>query len=46
MGILRTWFYTKSTVEKTFEQQGGGSVEIAASEVKLITYDDIKLHKI
>ena len=33
-------------MEFLFKKNGGGSVEIAASEVQLITYEDIKLHKI
>lgn len=32
-------------MENTFENQGGGSMEIVASEVQIITYEDIKLHK-
>ena len=45
MDILRTWFYIENVVGNTFEKQGGGFVEIAASETQLITYEDIKLHK-
>ena len=32
-------------MENTSKRQGGGFVETAASEVQLITYEDIKLHK-
>jgi len=46
MDILRKLFYIENTMENTFKYQGGGSVEITASEVQLITYEDIKLHKI
>ena len=44
MDILKKCFCTENTVENTSERQGGGFVEIAAPEVQLITYEDIKLH--
>ena len=45
LNILRTLFDTKNAMENLSEGQGGDFVEIAASEMWLITYDDIKLHK-
>ena len=31
-------------MENTFENQGGGYIEITASEAQLVTYENIKLH--
>ena len=44
MDLLGTWFDTENSVENFSERQGDDFVEIAASEVWPITYDDIKLH--
>ena len=44
MDILRTWFETENAVENFSERQGDDFVEIAASEMWLITYANIKLH--
>ena len=45
MEILRALFDIENVVENFSEGQGGDFLEITVSVVRLITYEDIKLHK-